>query len=168
MSMTVEQMTSLARSLLDADDNVSQLELKVKAAKEQARILREETIPMCMQEMGVNQMKLTTGETLTVKEDVYAQLSAESKPAAFAWLEENNFGGLIKTEVSVAFGKGELDNAQALIESLRKAKFDPVLEKNVHAQTLKAFLREQISNGTKVPLEIFGARAVFVAQVKSK
>ena len=168
MSMSVEQITSLARSLLDAEDKVSDLELKVKVAKEQARILREETIPMCMQELGVNALTLTTGEKLTVKEDVYAQLSAESKPGAFAWLEENNFGGLIKTEVSVSFGKGELDNANALIEKLRKEKFDPVLERNVHAQTLKAFLREQISNGEKVPLESFGARAVFVAQIKSK
>ena len=37
---------------------------------------------------------------------------------------------------------------------------------SVHAQTMKAFLKEQIAKGSDIPLDLFGARPVWVATVK--
>jgi hypothetical protein len=46
---------------------------------------------------------------------------------------------------------------------------DPMLERGVHPQTLKAFLREQLSKtreeGDDIPLDLFGARPVWVSKI---
>ena len=46
--------------------------------------------------------------------------------------------------------------------------FDPALDQGVHAQTLKAFLKEQLSKGANIPLELFGARPVWTAKITNK
>lgn len=164
--ITLQEMADLARALLDAVASVDEIESNLKAAREAARVLREETIPAAMQEMGIEELKLDTGQTLSVKQDVYAAIPAESKGEAFAWLNEHGFGGLIKTEVTCNFGKGERDAAAKLLERLLAERIAATFDENVHPQTLKAFLREQVAKGSSIPLELFGARPVWTASIK--
>ena len=49
---------------------------------------------------------------------------------------------------------------------LRELGLQPEVKQDVHAQTLKAWLREQLEQGAEVDLELFGARPVWVAKVK--
>jgi len=161
-------MTALARALLDADASVEDAEANLKAAKERARILREETIPSAMQELGLEEIKLDTGQKLSVKQDVYAAIPTGQKEQAFTWLEQNGFGGLIKVEVTADYRKGEADAALQLFQELQERGLQVEFGQSVHAQTLKAFLREQLANGTNVPLDIFGARPVWTAKISNK
>lgn len=168
MTISLDQMAALARALVDADGSVEQAELNLKEAKERARILREETIPSAMQELGLEELKLDTGQKLSVKQDVYASIPSAQKDAAFQWLEDNGFGGLIKVEVAADFRKGEAENAMALFRELQERGLQVGFDQSVHAQTLKAFLREQLAAGTNVPLDIFGARPVWTAKISNK
>lgn len=168
MTISLDQMAALARALVDADGSVEQAELNLKEAKERARILREETIPSAMQELGLEELKLDTGQKLSVKQDVYASIPSAQKDAAFQWLEDNGFGGLIKVEVAADFRKGEAENAMALFKELQERGLQVGFDQSVHAQTLKAFLREQLAAGTNVPLDIFGARPVWTAKISNK
>ena len=168
MSISLDEMAMLARALVDADAAVEAADEALKAAKEKARQLREETIPSSMQELGVEKLTLSTGQTITIKQEVYASIPADSKNTAYGWLEEHGFGGLIKTAVSAAFGKGELTQAQQLAGELIKQGFEATVDRSVHPQTLKAFLKEQLSAGSNVPLELFGARPVWAAKVTLK
>lgn len=166
--ITLSEMAELARALLDADKDVERVEGDLKDAKERARVLREETIPAAMQEMGLEEVKLETGQKISIKQDVYASIPAASKGAAYDWLNEHGFGGLIKVEVSATFAKGEQDAALELHKQLLAQGLQPDLDQSVHAQTLKAFLREQIAAGTNVPLDLFGARPVWTAKITNK
>lgn len=166
--ISLSEMADLARALLEADSAVLAAEEELKDRKERARLLREETIPSAMQEMGLEELKLETGQKISVKQDVYASIPAASKGQAYNWLNENGFGGLIKVQVSATFPKGEQDAALELHKQLQQQGLQPELDQSVHAQTLKAFLREQISAGTNVPLELFGARPVWTAKISSK
>ena len=168
MTISLDQMAALARALVDADASVEQAEVNLKDAKERARILREETIPSAMQEMGLEELKLDTGQKLSVKQDVYASIPSAQKDAAFQWLEDNGFGGLIKVEVAADFRKGEADQAAELFKELQQRGLQVGLDQSVHAQTLKAFLREQLAAGTNVPLDLFGARPVWTAKLSNK
>ena len=168
MSITLDQMASLARALVDADGSVEQAELNLKEAKERARVLREETIPSAMQELGLEELKLDTGEKLTVKQDVYASIPTAQKDAAFQWLEDNGFGGLIKVEVTADYRKGEAEVAMALYKELQERGLQVEFGQSVHAQTLKAFLREQLAAGANVPLDLFGARPVWTAKITNR
>jgi hypothetical protein len=162
----MNELASLAAALVEADRNVDVAELELKKAKEHARTLREETLPMAMQELGLSDVKLATGEKIVVKQDVYLAVPAERKEEAWAWLEDHGFGGLIKTEVKAAFGRGEVDAALGVLSGLRAEGVDAVLKRDVHAQTLKAWAREQIAAGADLPMDLFGARPVWTTQIK--
>jgi len=166
--LNVEQIVALANALVSADRDVELAETQLKAAKEQARRLREETIPAAMQELGIDQLVLETGFKLTIKQDVYASIPAERKVEAFDWLERNGFGGLIKVDVTTKFGKGDFETAKRLVAELQQRGLTPDINQSVHAQTLKAFLREQLASATNIPLELFGAQPVWTAKLSSK
>ena len=164
MTISLTEMAELARALVDADKNVESADISLATAKERARLLREET----MQELGLESLVLDTGQKLKVQQEVYASIPAANKLAAYDWLNEHGFGGLIKVEVSTQFAKGDQDKAIDLAQTLRGMGFDPALDQGVHAQTLKAFLKEQLSKGANIPLELFGARPVWTAKITNK
>jgi hypothetical protein len=163
--ITLAEVSSLCSALTEQRRKVDQIEEELSTVKEFVRRLEEEDIPLAMQELGVDELKLVTGEKVSIKHDVYASLTSESKPAAYNWLEANGFGGLIKTNVSVEFGKGQIEGAESLAEDLQSRGLPVSLGRDVHAQTLKAFLREQLANGSNVPLELFNARPISKAKI---
>jgi hypothetical protein len=167
--ISLGEIQQLADALISAEKEVEKVEGELKIAKEHVVRLREESLPMAMQELGLDSIKLSTGQSVKVKQDVYAAIPAASKQEAYGWLNDHGFGGLIKTEVSVQFGKGEEEAAQELMELLRdNAGVSPVLSQSIHAQTLCAFLREQLADAEtskEFPLDLFGARPVWIAKV---
>lgn len=156
----------LARLLVDYDREISDAEEALKVVKENARRVREESLPTAMSEVGLVKIKLSNGEVVEIKSDVYASIPVEKRAQAYVWLEDNGFGALIKTEVSVAFGREEREAAKKLAVELEGRGLPASCDSSVHPQTLKAFLREQIEAARpNLPLDLFGARPVSVAKV---
>ena len=166
--ISIDEVSMLARALLDADEAVKIAEGVLNSKKEQARVIREETIPSVMQELGLESLVLNTGQKLEVKQEVYCSVPKENKTYVYNWLDENGFGGLIKTEVTVSYGKNEKELADELQFELLNRGLEVVVDQNVHAQTMKAFLKEQLAKGAKIPLDLFGARPVWSAKIKQK
>lgn len=167
MTITMNELSQLAHALVEAEQETAAAEELLKGKKAREAHLREVTLPLAMQELDLVKTVLSTGETITIKDDVYASIPAANKLAVFDWLTEHGYGALIKTEVAVEFGKGELENANNLVSMLRDTGLAGVLTRNVHAQSLKAFLREQIAAAKDIPLDLFGARSVTIAEVKA-
>lgn len=164
--ITLAEITALAHALVAADRNVELINQQLKDAAEKARMLREESLPMAMLELGVQSMQLNTGEKVAIKQDVYAAIPVASRDDAYAWLEQHGFGGLIKTGLELQFSKGEAERMEAAAKMLRDQGYQPEIERGVHAQTLKAFLREQLEAGNaELPLDLFGARPVWTAKI---
>lgn len=168
MAITLTEMTELANALVAAESAAAEAENIFKLKKETARILREETVPAAMQELGLQDLTLATGQKLSVKQDVYASIPPESKHAAMEWLNQHGFAGLIKVGVQTDFGKGESARAYELFTELQRRGLPVQYGENVHPQTLKAFLREQIAKGADVPLDLFGARPVWTTKITQK
>lgn len=183
MTITVNELTAAAQKLVAAERETEKANEALIVAKEKERVLREETLPAMLQELGVEKMTLSDGNEITVKQEVYASVPEHRKTDAFNWLERNGFGGLIKTLVAVEFGKGQLDEAGALVEKLAAEGVEAEIARSVHPQTLKAFLKEQLATPklaedfteeelaagrTVLSLEMFGARPVNTAKVKLK
>ena len=166
--ITLDEMSQLASALIDADAAIAEVEQALKDTKEKARKLREETIPSAMQELGLEQIVLSTGQKLTIKQEVYASIPKDRKHEAFAWLDEHGFSGLIKIEVVTEFARGDDMLAQNLAKELAVRGLNVELDQGIHSQTLKAFLKEQISSGAAIPLELFGAMPVWQAKITNK
>lgn len=160
------QLADLSRALVQAEKDEAAAEEALKQKKEARRRIEEEDIPSVMTEIGVDKLRLVTGEEITVKSEVFAAIPKESKTAAHDWLFDHGFGGLIQTEVTIVFNRDSVEQAAELADELRENGFEPEFSLGVNAQTLKAFLREQLAAGKDIPLELFGARPTKIAKVK--
>lgn len=166
MTEALGEVKRLIDALDKADEDVKDAEETLKSRKERARKLREEYIPSAMAELGYNEVKLDSGEKVTIKDEVYASVPARSKPLAFQWLRSHGFDSLIKTDLKVTFGKGDDEAAKKLREELTEEGLNFNTTENIHPQTLRAFIKERLRDGEDIPLDLFGAQPVQVAVVK--
>jgi 16S rRNA C1402 N4-methylase RsmH len=162
---TIDDVSRMARAMIDAQKNVEETETAFKEAKARLRYISEESIPAMLIELGIKSIKLEDGSGLSIKHEVYAQIPLENRQNAFEWLNDNGFGGLIKTEVSIKYGKGERELARCLSNDLKDKGLNSSFKEDVHAMTLKAFLKEQMAKGTDIPLCLFGARPVWTTKI---
>ncbi len=51
---------------------------------------------------------------------------------------------------------------------LQEKGFDPKTKTHVHASTLKAFVKERITDGKPIDLDLFGAYSMNTAEIRRK
>lgn len=131
-------------------------ELTAKAAECTAAVKRlsEEVLPSLMDEAGVKQLALEDDYSLERGENVYSSISAANAPAAAAWLEKNGYGAIIKARIGIEFEKGDTKMIAAVVKALKSVKANYDLREGVHPQTLRAFVRESLEVGRKLPASI--------------
>ena len=117
---TVE-VTTIAQecvNLKQKEDEIAELEDKLKKKKEEADHISSKVIPELLAEQGLSEIKLADGSKVSVKQEFGATLPKDEvrRDAAYQWLRDQGLGDIIKNNVSVTFGKGEDDKAQSLID----------------------------------------------------
>lgn len=147
----LQRAAQLAEIILEQRAEVDRLDQALGDAKATLRRLEQEDLPDLMQELGVDAFRLASGETVDVRQEVDCAITETRRSEAHDWLLRNGFGGLIKTEVVVRFGKGEHAQAVAAAEAVGGE-----LQERVHPSTLKAFVKEQMAAGHPVPFDLFG------------
>lgn len=163
---TLELLSRLAKesSELEAEINRDTGQLEEKNAK-LMKLLRVR-IPEIMSTLGMEEFKLTDGSVVSVKEDIKCGITEANKPSAFAWLEEKNFDGIIKTKVATDFGKGEIEKAKEVMALLEQAGFHGSMDRSIHPATLKSFVKERLENGDAIPIDTFGIFEFKMAKIK--
>lgn len=154
----LEAVAQLANRQQRLEDEITFIENNLAMKKKELQRVQEHDIPEAMDRVGLEEFKLVGGGKVKVSTFYTASISAERKPAAISWLDDHGHGGLVKTAVSLEFGKGELDKAKEFLDWLNEQRpdVDPELDQSVHWQTLRAFVREQIESGAALPQELFG------------
>jgi len=144
------------------------LETKIKRAEEDLATLKEQfkqvsqvDLPEALAETGLSEVKLVDGTKITVQQFYNASIPKDKTDEAFTWLRDNDHADLIKNTISCDFGRGEDGNAKVLKESLAGSGISSTDKVGVHPQTLKAFVREQVESGQKLPLDLLG---VYIGQ----
>jgi hypothetical protein len=150
-----KQLTDKVQQLKNLEDEIRNAEEGVKKLKEQARIISELEIPSMMKEMNITKLKLSDGESVEVGKFYSASIPAEKQDEAFTWLRNNGLGDIIKNDITVTFGRGEDNKAVQYAVLARGQGFEPVQKIGVHAQTLKALVRERMESGLDVPSDLF-------------
>jgi len=150
-----KQLTDKVQQLKNLEDEIRNAEEGVKKFKEQARIISELEIPSMMKEMNITKLKLSDGESVEVGKFYSASIPAEKQDEAFTWLRNNGLGDVIKNDITVTFGRGEDNKAAQYAVLARGQGFEPVQKIGVHAQTLKALVRERMESGLDVPSDLF-------------
>lgn len=163
-SMT--RMMSLATTLLDTKTKIADLKTKLGDLETLERSIEQEDLPTLMKELGggknpMTKFELADGTKIEVIDDITCGISDANRPEAHQWLRDNNFAGIIKTVLMQSYSASEIDEATANATKIEEAtgRAAHVIE-TIHAQTLKAFLKEQRrktgKGRVKLPTKLFG------------
>jgi hypothetical protein len=164
---TGRTLSDLVRKLRNVETQIEDAEQHLKALKQEKHKLSVENIPQIMDEMGVERLDVD-GVTVTRKMIVQASIPVERRDEAFAWLRENGLDDIIKNDVTCTFGKGEDNIAGDVVGLLQERGFDPKTKTHVHPSTLKAFVKERVTDGKPIDLDMFGAYINNTAEIRRK
>lgn len=142
---------------------IEELEIKVKDLKARNRFIEMNEIPEIMGAMAITSFELNSGEKVEVKEIVEISIPADKKELGLNWLKNNGFEDLIKTAVTMNFGRSAEDREMAdrVAEYLSEQSIPFERGETVHYQTLKAWGKEQVGAGRTPPDDVF---AVFIGR----
>jgi len=167
-STILGQLREAAQKLITQRAVVAKLEDELKAATDRLTLMEEKIIPDLMEK--ADSLKITTADGLMieVKEQVFTSIKEENKPKAFAWLEKNKLGDIIKRQFVIKFGKGDEAWAKKFQRDLlkRKKPLNSEVSRNIHPGTLKKTVTDILEEGKlNLPLEVFGVHRRKVAEV---
>jgi hypothetical protein len=117
--------------------------------------------------MGVERLDVD-GVSVVRKNIVHASIPPARREEAFEWLRQHGHDDIIKNEITCSFGRGQDNEAGHVMGALREQGYDPQQKVQVHPMTLKAFVREQVEQGSNIDLEMFGAYILNTAEIKRK
>jgi len=166
-SGTGKQLSDLVRKLRNIEKQIEDAETHMKSLKSEKHKLSIENIPALMDEMGMERIDVD-GLTVERKMMVHASIPKDRKEEAFAWLRENGLDDIIKNDITCTFGKGEDNLAGDVVGILHEKGFDPTTKTHVHPSTLKAFVKERVTDGKPIDLDMFGAFIANAAQIRRK
>ena len=179
--MDIEKMSSIdisqenIKSITDKCHQLQQLQKQYKEKEEelskiksQVRDMEERIIPEMMQEAGVSKIKLKDGTEVEVKPFYAAKIPESRVDEAFGWLRGQGFEDLIKNTVTANFNRGQDNQVSELIKVCEEHGFVYSKKEKVEPMTLKAFVREQIESGNKIPFDLFGVYIANKTKITNK
>lgn len=166
------RIQGLAQEQIAAEARIASLDEQLAEAKTALRNVREVRLPELLDEAELGDSIITTpaGHKVQLGVAIRGTIPTVTEEKAFAWLEENKNGKLIKRTFAIEFGKGdeawankfERDCAQ------RKRPLNLKRKKGVHPQTLQSFVRQQLEEGVDFPMDLFGVFRQRFAKVTLK
>ncbi len=165
----INTISTLAKYQLAIEKQLKELQILVDEGVNDLRQVQEIDLPLAMQQAGVSEFKLDTGEMVNVVPSLHPSIPKDKKLQAFKWLRDQGHGSLIKNNVTIQFGKGEDTKAIELVSNLKEDGYKPTQKQDVHFQTLKAFVKEQTADPETpdLPQELFNVHEVRKAVIKS-
>ena len=93
-------------------------------------------------------------------------LKADKTLEACSWLKGIGLGDVVKDEISVALGRGEMETAHEFLMLAERLGVGATEKLAVHPQTLNALVREQMEKGVEFPPELFSVYSYSKAKVE--
>ncbi len=166
----IASIAKLADQQRTLESRVARLTDDLKAAQAALDTVSKVQLPNAMELAGVSEFKLTDGSVIKVEPQYYASISQKNEAAAFAWLRAHNHDGIIKTEIKIQYGKGDAEKAAAARAKLEESSIPYSSKESVHASTLKAFVKEQLTKpkpgAAALPEQTFGVFTERVSTIK--
>jgi hypothetical protein len=167
----LERVRVMVRQARDKQGNIADLEERLDQEKKDLNRILNEDLPALFQEVGILNFTLVAeGNRPQVEAELItaynASIPEENKAKAYAWFEKQGHGDLVKTWYTIAFGMGERTQAKKLEKILKKEKIDYETKLQIHASTLKSFVRHQIGVAKKVlPQQLLGLNVLNVVKL---
>ena len=160
------EVSELVSTIQDTQDQIDEIEEKLKAKKEVFRRLTEEDLPNKFASMNLSKLEMENGDKIEIRPIYRGHISVKNRNEAFKWLRQNNHADLIKNEIKTTFGKGEDVKSIELKKILNDTGISFTDKESVHPQSLNAFIREQTEKGKALPHDLLGVHIGQIAKIK--
>ena len=100
-------LSKLIQKQISLDSEIENMEDTLKELKRERDILSSDTIPVKMQELGINETTMADGSKVTVTDGFLCRIPKAREDEALDYLRNNDLGDIIKNQVSTSFGTGE-------------------------------------------------------------
>lgn len=162
------EVSELVKRQSKLENEVEDMEEALKERKERLKHVSEKLLPDALAALNLSRVSLEDGTTIEVKQFYSAKIPEECRAEAFAWLDENGHGSLVKTFVSVPLERTEREKADKLTTELVRMGFSYQQKDDIHPMRLRGFVREQIEEGPGLPMELFGVYVGRQAKIVKK
>lgn len=158
-SPAVKKVQGLCLEAEALAETIENLEELLKSAKARDNIIKTQELPEAVSQLGTTTWKSENGR-YDVKVDNFVAgtlpKEEEAREKAIEYLMAHDGASMIKTEISMAFGKQDRKIAERVINQLNKMKVGADVSEGVHPQTLLAYVRERMEDGDEINLEVLG------------
>lgn len=162
-------ITNAVDAYLQAKVVAEEAEAEAKAKREIVRRFEEQLLPEALRNAGVEKIETASGYVVKIKSDVRASIPKAREDEAFAWLEKEGHGGLIKRNVVATFAMGEDERAKTLLGELSDQGYTAGSTRKVEPSSLRALMRRLVitDEPKPVPADLFGLYQYDKAEVKA-
>lgn len=143
----IENLSNLAKYQLDIQKKILAVESELKYLKDVLLKVSTEDIPLMMDQLGMQEFKLNSGESIKIKDGFKAYINKPDEIKAFKWIRSNGGESIIKTELKTKFGMGEDQIAAEAVAALKKLGADVEKKEGIHFQTLNKWVKEKLEEG---------------------
>jgi hypothetical protein len=183
-SPALKQVSGLVAEYDRLNQEISILEGKVKERELRRKEIEEQLMPNSMMEAGLTSFRTATGRNVLIDTVVRGNIPALStiekakgdekrfllarRDSAISIVRQK-WPGLIKTELTVALGRGQAEVALRVAELLRNQfQLDPEIAENIHPATLNSHFKELKADGKleEIPVEPFALYVGPIAKIK--
>jgi len=162
-------LNQLADELIEALKEVAEAEQTLKDKQNYANDIAQVRIPAATDGLE-GKFELGNDRVLEVKEEIRASVAGEKLAPAVLWLDEHDYGSIVKRTLVFEFGKDNDEKVKKFKEAIAPIIRDQRLvfkEKTaIHPQTLLAWVKERLKEGDNLPVKTFGIFRQKTAKVK--
>ena len=148
-------LAALGDDLFNAEEEVLRLAAELKRAQKIRDGIQQEEIPEAMAEIGVLEFR-TAKCKIELQEVLRVQPKVANRPLVLLAVEEAGQGALIKTTVTVPFGRGESEKAKELLAEIQARGLQSKQERKIEPSTLKKYVKDKMEAGEPLDQDLFG------------
>jgi hypothetical protein len=171
----MSRITKLMHDLWQLEAAIEKQQDILNRMKSKHALLTTVDIPEAMTEAGSKTFEADDGSGLycTVDYKIAGSLPSRDNPdarmAAIDYLKEHDGAELIRANVMVSYGRGDLSAANKMRRKLITLTNQPVtVDAEVHHSSLAAWGRQRVKDNLPVDLSIVGLRGFTTAVVKKR
>jgi NAD-dependent DNA ligase len=162
----LKKIADLAKRQLQLEEEIVRVTEHLSSLQHDLDELRDKTLSDLVLGLGISEIRLSTGGKLKVERLIFTSIKGERKDEAIAWLEGNDFAGLVKSSLVIDGGKDSKEQLEPVMTAAIEAGLLPRYKQDVHPQTLKAFVTEQLDKGTYFPQDLFSIHLINRVKIK--
>lgn len=157
----VLSITKLAVQQEELEATIADLEILLKQKKEQLENVSTVLLPAAMADANVAALTLSNGKEVVLGNFYNGSIMEGMENEFFKWCRDHDKGDVIKNTITVELGKGKDNVAGQIIGDIEKYGEEYEQKTGIHAQTMKAFIKELAEAGELPPAKLL---KVFIGQ----